>query len=139
MKKTTKITLILIIILTIVCGTNYCYAEQKIADSGGGGTSSVTDAISDGNDFLNNGKKQVGTIDSSLKNDADVIYNILLAFGTAIAVIIGGLLGIKFMIASVEDKAKIKEALIPYVIGCVVVFGAFGIWKLVVEVLNNIS
>ena len=52
------------------------------------------------------------------------------------AVIIGMVIGIQFMTASVEEKAKIKESLVPYVVGCVVVFGAFGIWKLAVTVLS---
>ncbi len=30
---------------------------------------------------------------------------------------------------SVEAKAQIKEKLIPYVVGCAIMFGAFGIWK----------
>ena len=42
------------------------------------------------------------------------------------------------MIASAEDKAKIKEAMIPYVLGCIVIFGAFGIWKLAITILNNL-
>ena len=46
-------------------------------------------------------------------------------------------MGIKFMIGSVEEKAEIKAALVPFVIGCIVVFGAFGIWKIVVTIGNN--
>lgn len=66
------------------------------------------------------------------------IFNALIAIATVIAVIVGGILGIKFMMASAEDKAQIKEALIPYVLGCAVIFGAYGIWKLVVTVLAQI-
>ena len=42
------------------------------------------------------------------------------------------------MVGSVEEQAKIKETLIPYVIGCVIIFGAFGIWKLLVTLLSSI-
>ncbi|MCI8481836.1 MAG: hypothetical protein HFJ27_01800 [Clostridia bacterium] len=52
---------------------------------------------------------------------------------------IGMYLGIKFMISSAEDKAKVKEALIPYIAGCVVVFGAFTIWRLVILLLSGLS
>ena len=31
-------------------------------------------------------------------------------------------------------QTKVKESMIPFIIGCVVVFGAFGIWKAVVLV-----
>ena len=38
---------------------------------------------------------------------------------------------------SVEEKANIKEVLVPYVVGCIVIFGAFAIWKLIVTILGN--
>ena len=59
-------------------------------------------------------------------------------YGMAVlGILIGAILGIKFMIGSVEEKAEIKAALVPFIIGCVVVFGAFGIWKIVVTIGNN--
>lgn len=42
------------------------------------------------------------------------------------------------MVGSVEQKAKVKDSLLPYIIGCIVIFGAFGIWKLVLTILENI-
>ena len=65
------------------------------------------------------------------------MYNILITIATFVAVLVGGILGVKIMIASADEKAQVKELLIPYVIGCIVVFGAFGIWKLVVTILQN--
>ena len=58
---------------------------------------------------------------------------LILVIGICVAVITISILGIKFMLGSIEEKAQVKEALIPFVIGCVVVFGAFGIWKIVTE------
>ena len=66
------------------------------------------------------------------------IYNILLYIGIAASVIVGAILGIKIMIASADEKAKVKEALVPYIIGCFVIFGAFGIWKLVAELFSGV-
>lgn len=51
--------------------------------------------------------------------------------------IVGIIIGIQFMVASAEDKAKVKEALVPYVIGCVVIFGAFTIWSVVVNIMQK--
>jgi hypothetical protein len=42
------------------------------------------------------------------------------------------------MTSSVEEKAQVKEALIPYVAGCVVAFGSFGIWRLVMVIGSNL-
>ena len=75
--------------------------------------------------------------DTKLKEGSDLLFNSLLTIGTVAAVIVGAVLGIQFMVGSVEQKAKIKDSLIPYVAGCIVIFGAFGIWKLVITILNN--
>ena len=37
-----------------------------------------------------------------------------------------------------SKKAEVKKSLIPYVAGCVVVFGAFTIWKIIVTILQSI-
>lgn len=52
--------------------------------------------------------------------------------------LVGTIIGIQFMVASAEDKAKVKEALIPYVIGCAVIFGAFTIWSIAVNLGQDI-
>lgn len=67
------------------------------------------------------------------------IYNILFSVGVVIAVIVGMILGIKLMLAPVGERAEAKKMLVPYVVGCAVVFGAFGIWKLVVTILQAID
>ena len=78
------------------------------------------------------------TVDTEkLRETSSVIYRLLFTIGVIIAVAIGGYLGIKFIVASVEEKAQVKEMLIPYVIGCIVIFGAFTIWRLVVVSLNT--
>ncbi len=64
------------------------------------------------------------------------IYNILFAIGMVICVIWGVVLGIRFLYESADGQAKIKEQLIPYIIGVFVVFGAFGIWKIVLEIVK---
>ena len=103
-----------------------------------GSDTSLSDVISGGDSFINAGQGGSAQIDKgSLQNASSSIYNILLICGVIIAVLIGSIMGIKFMIGSVEEKAEIKAALVPFVIGCIVVFGAFGIWKIVVTIGNN--
>lgn len=74
---------------------------------------------------------------TSLKNVSDVVYNILLIIGIIAAVIMGLVIGIKLMLGSASEKAEIKQLIPPYVVGCIVVFGAFAIWKIVVELFNQ--
>ena len=91
--------------------------------------------VSEGDSWIKNSKVMID--EGKLKKSQSFIFNALLATGTIITVFIGGFLGIKFMLASAEEKADIKQALIPYIVGCIVIYGAFGIWKIIITVLDS--
>ena len=95
------------------------------------------DAITGAENFISIGDGNVLNT-AGLQTFSTTLYNILLTAGIIVAVIIGLIIGIKFMIGSVEAKAEIKQLLVPYIVGCLVVFGAFGIWKIVVVILGQI-
>ena len=99
--------------------------------------SGMDDIISQGDGFEAAGS---GTVydQQNLQSFSKSLYNILLAIGVAVSVIIGMTLGIKFTMAGVDEKADIKKQLFIYIAGCVIVFGAFAIWKLAVDVLAQI-
>ena len=99
-----------------------------------------TDIFRYGDNFLNTGgSQQQGVSDIGTQVIMNDLYSILFTLGVAVTVIIGGVLGIKFMLASAEDKAKVKESMIPYVIGCVVIYGALGIWKICIQLFSALS
>lgn len=58
-----------------------------------------------------------------LKNMAGPIVTILQMVGSFASVIVLVVIGIKYMIGSVEEKAEYKRTLMPYIIGCAIVFG----------------
>lgn len=93
-----------------------------------------------GKNFTEEGKTNgKSTIDlNNLSSLNSQIYKALLALGIVLSVIIGGILGIKIMWGSIEQQVKAKEMLMPYVIGCVVIFGAFGIWKICVTIFSQL-
>ncbi len=102
----------------------------------------IDEIINEADSFINTGKKEQKSIpisSDSVTLGSGLIYNILLAIAVVVAVIVGLYLAIKFMMSSAEDKAKVKEMLIPYIVGCIVIFSAFTIWKLVVTILGNIA
>ena len=153
MNKVLKIAIILIMIFTMFTQISSVYASQaKGTDgSGGGGQTSSSngkeqeqktnwgDIFTTGDDFIKKGSEVQKTIDEEqLRTDASSIFKILSTIGVILSVIIGGILGIKFMMASAEDKAQIKEMLIPYVVGCVVIYGAVTIWMIVVKIMEQI-
>ena len=94
--------------------------------------------IEDADAFLNDENATNYLKTENLQSFSNSLYGNLLGVGIVIAIIVGAILGVKFMLASVAQKAEIKKLLVPYIVGCVVVFGAFGIWKLVVTILAGI-
>lgn len=100
------------------------------------------DIFNKGEEFINTGKEELekdATIDTEdVNKEYKKLFGILFALGVALSVIIGAILGIKFMVSGIEEQAKIKELLLPYVIGCIVIFGAFGIWKLAIELFSDV-
>ena len=138
--KVITILSMVFVIFTLISNINIVQANTTSVNGGSGSSSesSLSDVISGGDSFIQAGKNGSAQIDKGrLKNASSSIYNILLICGVIIAVLIGSIMGIKFMIGSVEEKAEIKAALVPFAIGCIVVFGAFGIWKIVVTIGNN--
>lgn len=97
----------------------------------------IDDIIKSGDEFISGGNILIDKTNLNEKNS--FIFNSLLSVGVVLTVVIGGFLGIKFMLASAEDKAEIKQMLIPYVVGCIVVYGAFGIWKLIITILDQMT
>lgn len=94
--------------------------------------------VDDASGFMDAADSTAAVDESKLKSASDDIYNVLTSIGMIISVIVGIALGITYMMASAVDKAKVKESLIPYLIGSVIIFGAFGIWKLVINIFSGI-
>lgn len=101
-------------------------------------THTAGEVVSEANGFIQkgeaNGDKIIKT--SNLQNMSNMLYNILLTIGIIIIFITGGILGIKFITGGLEEKADIKKTLVPFVAGCIVIFGAFTIWKIVLIILQ---
>jgi hypothetical protein len=97
----------------------------------------ASDIISKGKDFIgqaNADEANISITGENLSNLSDTLSTILLSAGIVIAVIVATILGIQFMMGGAEGQAKVKEMLVPFVVGCIVVFGAFGIWKIALSI-----
>ena len=96
------------------------------------------EVIGEGDYFIDIGENQGAVIQTdNLQTMSNSLYNILLVVGIIIAIAVGGVLGIKFMLGSVDTQAEVKTMLVPYIAGCVVVFGAFIIWKVVLLIIQG--
>ncbi len=126
-KKVFLIFLFLILIMFILSSELYAFSVKDIFTQG-------KDSIDVGKANKNN--KIVGT---SLQDTSNTLFNIFFGIGTGVAVIVGAILGIQFMQAGVDKKVQVKESLVAYVVSCIVLFGAYGIWKLIVVIMSSIS
>jgi len=90
--------------------------------------------------FVNNGENGGNVINNdALREGSNTLYNVLLVIGIAVAFIWGIVLGIQFVTGSLDEKADVKKNLIVYLVGCVIIFGAFGIWRLLLQLLQPLA
>lgn len=83
------------------------------------------------------GQKQGGSRISGneIGNILKPIVNILTAIGVIALIVITMIMGIKYMFATPEEAAKLKQQLIGLVVSAVVVLGATAIWKIIYNIL----
>lgn len=65
------------------------------------------------------------------------IIEILTAIGVIVLVAVTIIMGIKYMFATPEEAAKLKQQLIGLVVSSVVVLGSAAIWKVVYNLLST--
>ena len=131
MKEIIKKIVLIIIIFILIFGIN-----AKVYAFG--------DIVQDGKSFIDSANaSQAGINQTDIQNGLEdlsgFLYNILLSLGVVIAVIIATVLGVQLVMGGAEAQAKAKEMLIPFVVGCVVVFGAFGIWKIALSIGSQLE
>ena len=129
MKKIIKKSIFILITLIVLFSVNtQTYAWGEV--------------INTADDFIKTGEESTegGKVDAEeLKDLSGYTYNLLLTAGVIIAVIVATILGVQFMIAGAEGKAKVAETFVVFIVGCIVVFGGFGIWKVVIKLGNEVA
>ena len=126
-----KISLVFLVILTLFCFATQVHAGEEPK------ATSIDSVASDAQGFLEAGDPNVAKInEAKIKSTSDLIYNTLAIIGAIIAIVVGMILGVKIATAGAEEKAQVKETLVPYTVGVVILFGAFVIWKVVVMILQ---
>ena len=106
MKKSVKMISTLLMIAMIICTVSTtCLAANTVGNV----------VIPEGNDVLNGTDvhDKIGNIITTLRNIALIL-----------AVVVLIILGIKYMMGSVEEKAEYKKSFIPLIVGIIVVVAA---------------
>lgn len=122
MKARNKVVVILLMLIILIASffvTNYCYADDLGLGS------------------LNNYKGGAATPEK-LSNRVGKILGIIRIIGTVTSVVMLIVIGIKFMLGSVEEKAEYKQSLKPYIIGALLLFTGTLIPQLIYEFSKGI-
>lgn len=64
---------------------------------------------------------------SEILNKANVIIGIIQAIGSIVSVVTLIIMGIRYMMGSVEEKAEYKKSMIPYLLGAIFLFAGSNI------------
>ena len=75
--------------------------------------------------------------EDGLKQISNSLLSILIPVGIVVSVVVTAILGAQFMWGSTENKAEVKQALVPWGISIFVLFSAYTIWKVVVDILSS--
>ena len=120
MKKAVKIFSVVIIFLMVlsVAVNSIVYAQDSIPNP----------------DYFKPNDEEVPT---SATKMISTIATIIQTIGIIICVIIVGILGIKYMVGSVEEKADYNKAMIPYIIGTALIVATSTIVKLIANLTTQ--
>lgn len=89
-----------------------------------------------GKDFINNGNAQVD--DDALADLVTPITGLIIGIGTAIIVGLGIVCGINYITGGPDKQAESKKQLIGLVVSAIVLWGCYGIWATVYNILNKV-
>ena len=152
MKKILRTTTILLLVnIFITLYMPYSFGLQAQGGDGGGGSgsssssesSSQMDSYSSINEkakeFINRGSKKETISQQKVEQDLKPLAQILMGIAVLVLLSVGAILGVKYMISGADERAKIKEKLIWYIVSAVLIFGAVAIFNIVINILNKVS
>ena len=98
---------------------------------------SVDGIFRQGQSFIDNGSQNTVIDNGSLSSIIKPLSGAFLTVGTFVIVGVGIYLGIKYVTSGVEDKANVKKQAYGVIVSAIVIFGAYGIWKLVYGIVSK--
>ena len=106
MKKTVKLISILLFVAMISISLTTVVSASGI----------------DAANLANQLKGNTSAAQGDVMNIGNQIIGIITTVGVVVAVVILLVLGIKYMMGSASEKAEYKKTMIPYLIGCILIF-----------------
>lgn len=112
--------LMCLIVINIVSVNNKIFASAHAADTGGGTSSSGVKDVIENPNYWKPVNKVIGN--AGFKEKINIIVTMVRTIGIMVSVITLSIIGIKYMLGSLEDRAQYKQTLIPWLIGAIFVF-----------------
>jgi len=122
-KNEKKIYLLIIAIIILIVTPNFSMA---------------TGGFINPNDYEPASTNSVSGGDTSFKNMGNTIVGVIKIVGTIISVATFIIIGIKYMIASVEERAEYKKTMLPYIIGATLLFGITNILAIIASITQEV-
>ena len=122
MKKTKVVTITMILIVTILLMIN-----------------PIVNATIDPDEF-DPSKNPITVEDTkAVTNVAGPIINIIATIGIVVSIIGLMIIGIKYMIGTVEEKAEYKKTMIPYIVGIFMIVGTTQLLNIIYKIVINMN
>lgn len=74
---------------------------------------------------------------NEIKNFGNQIIGVIQAIGIVVSVVVVIVLGIKYMMGSVEEKAEYKKTMLPYIVGAALIFAAATVSSIVMNFFST--
>ena len=117
MKRIVSIFLVIILCLLIIIPT-MSYADTGLGDLNAYGGGSESSSV-------------------KLEEMAETILGIIQVIGTVVSVVMLMVIGIKYMMGSIEERAEYKQTLKPYLIGAFLLFSGTTIPQIIYQIAKN--
>ena len=82
--------------------------------------------------------KTADTSSEQFNATAGTVIKLIQYVGSGIALIVITMYGIKYMLASPQDKADVKKQMVPILIWCILLFGTVNLVSLVADTTSNV-
>lgn len=74
---------------------------------------------------------------SDFVDKANIIIGVIQAIGSIVAIVALIIMGIRYMMAGVEEKADYKSTMMPYIIGCAMLFVISNLVAFIYNLVQN--
>ena len=98
----------------------------------------ASDIETSATEFINIGKGKAGEVNTNaITTEFSKIGQMLTYVGAGIMVAVTSYLGVQYLISPPDKQGALKEKLIGVVMSGIVIFGAYKIWSIVIDIVSS--